>query len=215
MMKNTLFYCLLFCWIFSGRALLAQSVHGYCPLDKAHPVYFYGDRISYAGTEIKLDKKTFFIDGQLSDETVSRYPFVFNSFNEAAKAFVAGTEAEPMRVYIAPYVYWIDNPDDPQVRVGKEGKEPFGLVVKCPYLHLIGLTDNPENVVLASSRGQTQGAVGNFTMFDFWGDGLQVRNLTMGNFCNVDLEFPLKKELGRKKKNVCYHAGTCSLLSRR
>lgn len=60
MMRNTLlFYCLLFCWIFSGRALLAQSVHGYCPLDKAHPVYFYGDRISYAGTEIKLDKKTF------------------------------------------------------------------------------------------------------------------------------------------------------------
>ena len=115
MMKNTLFYCLLFCWIFSGRALLAQSVHGYCPLDKAHPDYFYGDRIRYAGTEIKLDKKTFFIDGQLSDETVSRYPFVFNSFNEAAKAFVAGTEAEPMRVYIAPYVYWLDNPDDPQV----------------------------------------------------------------------------------------------------
>lgn len=201
MMRNTLlFYCLLFCWIFSGRALLAQSVHGYCPLDKAHPVYFYGDRISYAGTEIKLDKKTFFIDGQLSDETVSRYPFVFNSFNEAAKAFVAGTEAEPMRVYIAPYVYWIDNPDDPQVRVGKEGKEPFGLVVKCPYLHLIGLTDNPENVVLASSRGQTQGAVGNFTMFDFWGDGLLVRNLTMGNYCNVDLKFPLKKELERRKR---------------
>jgi hypothetical protein len=27
-------------------------------------------------------------------------------------------------------------------------------------------------------------------MFDFWGDGLLVKDLTMGNFCNVDLEYP-------------------------
>ena len=47
-------------------------------------------------------------------------------------------------------------------------------------------------------------------MFDFWGDGLSVKNLTMGNYCNVDLEFPLKKELGRKKKNVCHYPGACS-----
>ena len=37
-------------------------------------------------------------------------------------------------------------------------------------------------------------------MFDFWGDGLLVKDLTMGNFCNVDLEYPLKKELSRKKR---------------
>lgn len=69
-----------------------------------------------------------------------------------------------MKVYLAPYVYWIDDPDDPAIRVGKDGREPFGLVVKCPYLHIIGLNSHPENTVLASSRGQTQGAVGNFTM---------------------------------------------------
>ena len=62
------------------------------------------------------------------------------------------------------------------------------------------MNTHPENTVLASSRGQTQGAVGNFTMFDFWGDGLLVKDLTMGNFCNVDLEYPLKKELSRKKR---------------
>lgn len=27
-----------------------------------------------------------------------------------------------------------------------------------------------------------------------------VKDLTMGNFCNVDLEYPLKKELSRKKR---------------
>lgn len=197
---KTQFCSFLLCWIIFCEFLPAQSVCGYRLLDVTNPIEFLGNKILYEGKEIELGEKTFFIDGQLSDEVTARYPFVFNSFNEAAKAFVAGTEAEPMKVYIAPYVYWIDNPDDPQVRVGKDGKEPFGLVVKCPYLHLVGLTKNPENVVLASSRGQTQGAVGNFTMFDFWGDGLSVKNLTMGNYCNVDLEFPLKKELGRKKR---------------
>ena len=197
---KTQFCSFLLCWIIFCEFLPAQSVCGYRSLDVTNPIELLGNKILYEGKEIELGEKTFFIDGQLSDEVTARYPFVFNSFNEAAKAFVAGTEAEPMKVYIAPYVYWIDNPDDPQVRVGKDGKEPFGLVVKCPYLHLVGLTKNPENVVLASSRGQTQGAVGNFTMFDFWGDGLSVKNLTMGNYCNVDLEFPLKKELGRKKR---------------
>lgn len=62
-----------------------------------------------------------------------------------------------MKVYLAPYVYWIDDPDDPAIRVGKDGREPFGLVVKCPYLHIIGLNSHSENTVLASSRGQTQG----------------------------------------------------------
>ena len=82
----------------------------------------------------------------------------------------------------------------------KNGREPFGMIIECPYLQLIGLNKNPENVVLASNRGQTQGAIGNFTMFDFWGDGLYVKDLTMGNFCNVDLEFPLKPVLNREER---------------
>ena len=159
-----------------------------------------------------MGPKTFFIDGQLPDDVVAQYPYVFNSFNKASEKFVAGSEDEPMNVFIAPYVYWIDDPDDPTIRVGKDGREPFGLVVKCPYLHITGLNTNPENIVLASMRGQTQGAKGNFTMFDFWGDGLEVRNLTMGNFCNVDLVYPLKKELGRKKRMSAItqaHVGYC------
>ena len=65
-----------------------------------------------------------------------------------------------MKVYIAPYVYWIDNPDDPRGK-GREktGKEPFGTGSKMsPYLHLVGLTKNPENVVLASSRRSDTGS---------------------------------------------------------
>lgn len=199
-MKQLHFFVLGLCWAIWGGILHAQIPSGYTSLDATQPIEFLGDRIRYAGQEIVLGPKVFFMDGQLTDKEVTTYPYVFNRFNKAAAKFVEGTEEEPMKVYIAPYVYWIDDPDDPNIRVGKEGREPFGLVVKCPYLHLIALNSNPENTVLASSRGQTQGAVGNFTMFDFWGDGLVVKNLTMGNFCNVDLEYPLKKELGRKKR---------------
>ena len=193
-------------------SLKAQNHFEYHSLDKQQPIEFLGNKIRFEGKEIELGPKTFFIDGQLPDDVVAQYPYVFNSFNKASEKFVAGSEDEPMNVFIAPYVYWIDDPDDPTIRVGKDGREPFGLVVKCPYLHITGLNTNPENVVLASMRGQTQGAKGNFTMFDFWGDGLEVRNLTMGNFCNVDLVYPLKKELGRKKRMSAItqaHVGYC------
>ncbi len=185
---------------FSGLYASAQPTNRYVPLDESQPIAFLGDRIRFQGEEIRLGEKSFFVDGQLSEEEVANYPYVFRSFNEAAASLTAGTEEAPMTVYLAPYVYWIDDPDDPAVRVGKDGREPFGLIVECPYLHLVGLNTRPENTVLASNRGQTQGAVGNFTMFEFRGDGLRVENLTMGNFCNVDLEYPLKKELGRPKR---------------
>ncbi len=199
-MKHLHFLAFALCWLVWGHLLKAQSIDHYSSLDPSQPIEFKGNCLRYADKEIILGPKTFFVDGQLSDREVAGNPYVFNSFNKAAANFSAGTEAEPMKVYLAPYVYWIDDPDDPAIRVGKDGREPFGLVVKCPYLHIIGLNSHPENTVLASSRGQTQGAVGNFTMFDFWGDGLLVKDLTMGNFCNVDLEYPLKKELSRKKR---------------
>lgn len=195
-MKNIQVFLLMLC-----LALGVSAQTNYQSLDPEHPIEYKGDRIVYQGQEIVLGPKAFFIDGQLSDEAVKGNPYVFNSFNEASLHFTAGTEADPMKVYIAPYVYWIDNPDDTEVKKGKNGQAPFGLVVKCPYLHLLGLNPHPRNTVLASWRGQTQGAIGNYTMFDFWGDGMVVKDLTMGNYCNVDLEFPLKKELGRGKRN--------------
>lgn len=105
-----------------------------------------------------------------------------------------------MKVYLVFYVYWIDDLDDFVICVGKDGCELFGLVVKCFYFYIIGLNIYFENIVLVFSCGQIQGVVGNFIMFDFWGDGLLVKDLIMGNFCNVDLEYFLKKELSRKKR---------------
>ena len=180
---------------------LTVSATGYTPLDISNPIEFLGDRIVYDGDTILLGAKALFLDGNMSDEETKQHPFVHNTIQSVAAVLTDGTEQDPMRVYIAPYVYWADNPDVPDVVTGKDGREPFGMVIKCENLHLIGLTDDARNVVIASMRGQTQGAVGNFTMLDFHGDGLQVYNMTLGNFCNVDLDYPLRPSLGRKKRN--------------
>jgi hypothetical protein len=55
-------------------------------------------------------------------------------------------------------------------------------------------------VVMASNRGQTIGAKGNFTMFRISGQGTSAENITFGNYCNIDLDYPLKPELNRKKR---------------
>ncbi|MBE5876454.1 MAG: hypothetical protein E7290_06160 [Lachnospiraceae bacterium] len=176
------------------------NVDGYVSLDQKEPIIFGGDSISYNGELIALGEKAIYVDGTLSDEVVDKYDYVYNDFKKAAAAFVDGTGEEPMKVYLAPYVYWIDDPDDEEIRVATSGDVPYGLVIDCENLHLIGLNSNPANVVLAVNRGQTQGAKGNYTMFYFDGKGTRTENLTMGNYCNVDLEFPLKPELSREKR---------------
>jgi len=181
------------------------SCHGqqrpdYKPLDPENPVSFGGDHIVYKGETIKLGPLAFFIDGQLTGEEAARYPFVFNTVNEAAEHLTDGTEELPMTLYIAPWVYWIDDPDDPEIRVGKNGQSPYALVIDCEWLKFCGLSDKAENVVLACNRGQTIGSLGNFTMFRIVGDGTSSENITFGNYCNVDLGFPLKPDLNRKKR---------------
>ena len=179
----------------------AQSSGEFKSLDTKNPIIFGGDYIVYKGNKIKLGPKAFFISGQLTDGQASNYKYVFNSVNEASKHLSNGTEESPMVLYIAPYVYWIDDPDDPAIRVPKPGgRTPFGLEINCEWLKFCGLSDDPRNVVLACNRGQTMGAKGNFTMFRISGQGTSAENITFGNYCNIDLEYPLNPELNRKKR---------------
>ena len=142
----------------------------------------------------KLDANHLYLDARLSK--TSRPPYTYSDFREAAAHF-----GDSCTLYIAPSVYWIDNPDSPKVAVGDNGREPFGIVIRAKKLHFIGLSADATHTVLASQRGQMQGAVGNFTMFNFWCDTLTVENLTMGNFCNVDLDYPLDPKLSRPKRS--------------
>lgn len=178
----------------------AQPLAKQRSLDKQHPIELLDGAFRYNGEVITLNDHTILIDGSLTEAEAAALPHVYRTFQAAAEHFIAGTEEQPMRVYLAPWVYWIDDPDDPYIR-GSKGEYPFGMIVKCPYLHLIGLNPSPTAVVLASQRGQTQGAIGNFTMFDFWGDGMRFENLTMGNYCNVDLNYALNPTLSREKRN--------------
>ncbi|MCW3785582.1 hypothetical protein [Plebeiibacterium sediminum] len=196
-MKKTL---LLIFQIIISSYCFGQNRLQYKSLDDSNPIQFKGKSIIYQGSEITLGPKAFFIDGQLSDEEVNQHPFVYNSINKAAKDLTQGTEEEPMVLYIAPWVYWIDNPDDSEIRTKGNDPVPYGLKIDCDWLRFFGLTNNPENVVLACNRGQTMGATGNFTMFRFSGDGTSSENITYGNYCNVDLNFPLNPALNRKKR---------------
>lgn len=190
-------------WSLPGiKAQAAQAIN--TPLDSSDPVYFYGNTIEYQGKTITLGEKSIYIDGTLTDAQCSQYKYVYNDFKKAYEdgAFQNGTSlSDPMNVYIAPYVYWVDDPDDEAIREGVNGdKIPYGLWMNCNYLSLNGLSKNPDNVVLAVNRGQSHGAVGNFTMFYINGTGTHTENLTMGNYCCMDLVYPLKPELGREKR---------------
>lgn len=151
----------------------------------------------YDGDEktVEINEKAIYVDGRLSDEEIEGFENVYNSFKQAMDHLVDGTEAEPMNMYIAPYVYWIHNPDS------TETTEAYGIVKSCQNLHITGLTDDARNVVIAGNYGHDEGfAGGNWTMFNISGDGLNLRNLTFGDYCNVDLEYPLNPSLSRAKR---------------
>lgn len=184
--------------ILLGTPLLVNAQ--YQSLDPTDPIVFAGNHIVYHGQRIDLGPKAFFIDGQLTDEQAAQSPYIFNSVNEAAGHLTDGTEEAPMVLYLAPYVYWIDDPDDPAVRVPRQGGTPYGLVIDCEWLRFQGLTRDPVNVVMACNRGQTIGAHGNFTLLRIMGQGTRSENVTFGNYCNIDLDYPLKPELSRAKR---------------
>ncbi len=198
-MKKYLFFLYLFLsW---SLTVHSQSQPDYSPLDAEKPIYFAGDYLVYQNDTLLLGPKAFFVDGQLTEAEVRSYPYVFNSIQSAVEQLTNGTEEAPMTLYIAPWVYWIDDPDDPAIRIPEEGDyAPYGMKIKCDWLTFYGLSDDPKKVVLACNRGQTIGAKGNFTMFRFYGDGTRAENITFGNYCNVDLAYPLKPELSREKR---------------
>lgn len=174
----------------------AVSAFAYTPLDPASPVTIKGDTVRWGDVRFRPSPRELLVDMSLSDKEKADLPYSYSTFNEAMEHV-----ADSTTVYIAPGVYWVDDPDEDVMRTGRDGREPFGLIIKADALHLKGLTDDPRNVVICAARGHTQGAWGNFTMLDITGDDFMAENLTLGNFCNVDLDFPLDRSLNRPKRN--------------
>ena len=181
-----------------------KTLEGYTPMDSSDPVEFGGTYIKYQGETIQLSETAIYVDGSLSDELAAQYPYVNNDITKAlsADALKNGTADNPMTVYVAPYVYWIDDPAATDTVQKTEGYSvPYGMVVNSDYLTIKGLTGNPDNVVLAGNRGQSHASNGNYTMFRFNCSGaLTVKNITIGNYCSVDLDYPLMSELNQAKR---------------
>ena len=129
-------------------------------------------------------------------------PYIFNDALEALDA-INNSKAKKITLFVAPSVYWLDNPDDPEIRfpASKDGTIPYAVEIKCDTLSIIGLSENPEDVVFAVNRGQTQGAMGNYTMLHFKGNSLHTENMTYGNYCNIDLNYPRDPSFNRQKRN--------------
>ena len=182
----------------------AAAYAGYSALDQSQPVSFDGETVKWNGKTFVLDANTLFLDYRLDRQQLAGNPYAFNNLKDAAAALKNGTAEKPMRLLTAPGVYWVDDPDDPTIRVGGGAVGgiggPYGMSIVCNHLYFYGLNTNWQNVVFAVNRGQTQGSAGNFTMFSIQGVGLKSENVTFGNYCNVDLKFPLNPALSRPKR---------------
>lgn len=176
----------------------------YKSLDESAPIEFGGTYIKYNSQTIELSETAIYLDGSLSDEIADKYPYVYNDITKAlgSESLKQGTEESPMTVYVAPYVYWIDDPAATDtMQPDKTYGVPYGMIIDSDYLTIEGLTKDPYNVVFAGNRGQSHASNGNYTMFRFNCKGaLTVKNITIGNYCSVDLKYPLLSELNVDKR---------------
>ncbi|NOU98282.1 hypothetical protein GC093_34430 [Paenibacillus sp. LMG 31456] len=202
----------------------------YASLDpnSAEAITFDGATVSWNGKTWTLGANTIFLDWRLTDaQLAASNGHAFRSIQDAKwgttltmgtpettddvvipKGLVNGTEASRMTILTAPGVYWVDNPDDNNIRPLRNANDPetndsttmgnatpIGMTLTTNYLYFFGLSSDYSKVVYASARGQQAGANGNFTMFNLTGTGgVWTDNVTFANYTNIDLNFPLKNE---------------------
>ncbi len=149
-----------------------------------------------------FDNRHLLLDQSLSDADAAASPYLFNKVQEALSAIntLQLSATDTLSLQIAPGVYWVDDPDDPAIRQTADNSTPYGFRLHASNLKLIGLSDNAEDIVLACNRGQTQGAMGNFTMFFMDCQYIQAENITFGNYCSVDLNYTRNPLLNRPRR---------------
>lgn len=121
-------------------------------------------------------------------------------YRDAVEALRATDGLSSAVIIVSPGVYWLDDPDDPSVRSMPDNSIPYAVTLTCDTLEIRATDPDPVNTVFAVNRGQTRGAVGNYTMLHFLGKSLTVKNMTLGNYCNVDLVYPRNPSLGRQRR---------------
>lgn len=152
----------------------------------------WAETIEYQGKTIELSDSALYVNQTLTENKT----YSFKTLQEAVAAAKPGTKENPTVIYLAPDVYWTD---DYTKKEDRPKDDLIGLVIAQPYITLVGMTGNPEDVVIASDRGQNAGANGNFNTIGV-GDGFHAKDLTIGNYCNVDLEYKLDTTKNHNKR---------------
>ena len=150
--------------------------------------------IIFNGETIILSEHALYVNQSLIDSQTGEY--AFNSLEECVASTDGGTKDNPVVIYLAPDVYWTDDPDDTEIR---PSDDLIGLEIPQSYITLMGMTDSYEDTVLASNRGQNTGANGNYNTVGV-GEGFSAYNITFGNYCNIDLVYPRDTSKNREKR---------------
>lgn len=138
---------------------------------------------------ITLNEKTLYLD--FYAEETDEYTFTsLQELNEYA--------GDDVTVYIAPGVYWTDNPDEP-TEATSENRGLIGITFSQKNLTFEGITADPNDVIIAGNRGQTLGAKGNWNTIGL-GYGFTAKNITIGNYCNVDLVYERDPSQNKAKR---------------
>lgn len=137
--------------------------------------------IYYNGESVTLSEHALYVNQNLASSS----GYSYKTLQEAVANAIPGTKNNPTIIYLEPDVYWTDDYTKTEDR---DKNDLIGLIIPQAYITLVGMTGNRDDVVIASDRGQNAGANGNFNTIGV-GDGFHAKDLTIGNYCNVDLVY--------------------------
>ncbi|MFD2162467.1 hypothetical protein ACFSJU_08680 [Paradesertivirga mongoliensis] len=185
-MKLNLFLCILLFAAGVNKSIANNAAA--TTLSNSKPI----TEIKFRGKTIKLSEKAIYINAKLHQQNMGKYSF--KTLQDAVKFAKSGTELHPTVLYLEPDVYWTDDPK----AENKENKL-IGLAIPQANITMIGLSENAEHTIIAGNRGQMAGAIGNWNTLGV-GDGFKAYNITFGNYCNVDLVYPLDPSKNHPKR---------------
>lgn len=145
------------------------------------------------GTRLTLDAQHFHVDPSRAADDVHGHRY--RSLHRALADLPEGREDAPSVIYLEPAVYWLNGTATDR-----------GLYIRQDWVQLVGLSEDARDVVLADNRGHTLGAhspSGSSPAESLFvtGTGFHARNLTIGNYCNVDLLYPRDAGQNRPRRS--------------
>lgn len=167
------------------------------------PYEIIGNTLIYKSEKIELNEYNILVDGNLNNKKIKEQKFIYNDINEAFKNIKSGKDDKHrMTIYVSPYVYWINNKDGDEIKfLDNSSILTIGTEIKHSWITICGLTDDASEVIIANDKGKNEGAQDNYAVLSFKGKGIKLQNITLGNYCNVDLEYKLKPELNHEHRS--------------